>query len=66
MDTLSAARDLEKAGFDRKQAEAVASTVNELASGNFATKADLYIGRYSPSSSPMRRSRSAFSKMFLE
>ena len=42
MDTLTAARDLEKAGFDRKQAEAIASTVNGLASGHFATKADLY------------------------
>lgn len=42
MDTLSAARDLEKAGFDRKQAEAIASTVNGLAAGSFATKADLY------------------------
>ena len=42
MDTLNAARALESAGFDRKQAEAIASTVNGLASGNFATKADLY------------------------
>ena len=42
MDTLTAARALEKAGFDRKQAEAIAETVNGLASGSFATKADLY------------------------
>ena len=42
-DTLAAARELEAAGMDRVQAEAVAETCREAASadGDVATKADL-------------------------
>ena len=41
-DTLSAARDLENAGLDRKQAEALAAIVRDLGQGgDLATKADL-------------------------
>ena len=39
-DTLSAARDLEAAGFDRPQAEAVATAINH-SGAQTATKADL-------------------------
>ena len=40
-DTLTAARELEAAGMDRKQAEAVAGIVR-AGHGELATKADLY------------------------
>lgn len=39
-DTLAAARDLEAAGFDRKQAEAVAAAIRG-GQGDFATKQDI-------------------------
>ncbi|MCY4607877.1 MAG: hypothetical protein OXD40_04680 [bacterium] len=39
-DTLSAARELENAGMDRKQAEAVAGVIR-AGQGDLATKADL-------------------------
>ncbi|MDE0046523.1 MAG: DUF1640 domain-containing protein [bacterium] len=39
-DTLAAARDLEKAGMDRAQAEAVANVVR-AGQGELATKADV-------------------------
>ena len=44
-DTLKAARELEAAGMDRTQAEAVAKTMRDAAGADldrFATKADLY------------------------
>ena len=43
-DTLSAARDLEAAGIERRQAEAIAGTVRQVAAADreaLATKADL-------------------------
>ena len=43
-DTLTAARDLEAAGVERKQAEAIAGAVRQAVSadrGELATKADL-------------------------
>ena len=39
-DTLSAARDLEAAGFDRAQAEALAAAIRN-GQGDLATKADI-------------------------
>ena len=39
-DTLAAARDLESAGMDRKQAEAVAGAIR-AGQGDLATRADL-------------------------
>lgn len=39
-DTLAAARDLEKAGMDRTQAEAVAGAIR-AGQGDLATRADL-------------------------
>ena len=39
-DTLSAARDLEAAGFDRTQAEALAAAIRN-GQGDLSTKADL-------------------------
>ena len=41
-DTLAAARELERAGFERKQAEALANTFSKLNTEHLATKADLY------------------------
>ena len=44
-DTLSAARELEAAGFTREQAEAAAKTMRDAASASrsdLATRADLY------------------------
>ena len=44
-DTLKAARELEAAGMDRPQAEAVAKTMRDAAGADLdrvATKADLY------------------------
>ena len=44
-DTLKAARELEAAGMDRTQAEAVAKTMRDAAGADLdrvATKADLY------------------------
>ena len=41
-DTLTAARDLQAAGFEREQAEAVARTVGKLEAEHLATKPDLY------------------------
>ena len=43
-DTLAAARDLEAAGFERRQAEALAKTVHD-GQGDLATKADIAIMR---------------------
>ena len=43
-DSLTAARDLEAAGFERRQAEALAKTMRDVAGADrdeFATKADL-------------------------
>lgn len=39
-DTLSAARDIEAAGLDRRQAEAIAAAIR-AAQGELATRADL-------------------------
>ena len=39
-DTLTAARDLEAAGFDRSQAEALAKAIRD-GQGELATKADI-------------------------
>lgn len=41
-DTLSAAKELQAAGFEQSQAEAVARTVVKLYAEHLATKADLY------------------------
>ena len=41
-DTLSAAKELQAAGFDQAQAEALASTVVKFYTEHLATKADLY------------------------
>ncbi len=41
IDTLAAAKDLQDAGFDPDQAEALARTVGKLESEHLATKADL-------------------------
>ena len=41
-DTLSAAKELQAAGFEQSQAEAVARTVARLYTEHHATKADLY------------------------
>ena len=41
-DTLSAAKELQAAGFEQPQAEAVARTVVKLYTEHLATKADLY------------------------
>lgn len=44
-DTLEAARELEAAGIERQQAEAIASTMRRAAAADherLATKADLY------------------------
>ena len=40
-DTLSVVHDLENAGFDRKQAEGVASAVHKAMTEGAATRADL-------------------------
>ena len=43
-DSLTAARDLEAAGFERRQAEALATAMRDVAGADrdeFATKADL-------------------------
>ena len=40
-DTLTAARELEAAGMDRRQAEALAQTIR-AGQGNLVTTADLY------------------------
>ena len=43
-DTLAAARDLEHAGMEPRQAEAVAGTMREaIAEGGLVTKADLMV-----------------------
>ena len=42
LDTLSAAKELQVAGFEQSQAEAVASTVVKLYAEHLPTKADLY------------------------
>ena len=42
-DTLAAARDLEAAGFERRQAEALASAIRS-GQGDLATKTDLEAG----------------------
>ena len=42
-DTLTAARDLEAAGVERRQAEAIASAIRN-GQGDLATKADLEAG----------------------
>ena len=41
-DTLSAAKELQAAGFEQSQAEAVARTVVKLYTEHLATKEDLY------------------------
>ena len=44
-DTLTAARELEAAGLERRQAEAIAKTMRDAAGaehGHLATRADLY------------------------
>ncbi|MCY4532175.1 MAG: DUF1640 domain-containing protein [Gammaproteobacteria bacterium] len=43
-DTLETAHELESAGIERKQAEALASAISKAAAGHehLATKADLY------------------------
>ena len=41
-DTLATAKESQKAGFDRVQAEAVARAVGKLESEHLATKEDLY------------------------
>ena len=41
-DTLSAAKELQAAGFDQSQAEAVARTVVKLYTEHLPTKADLH------------------------
>ena len=41
-DTLSAAKELQAAGFEQSQAEAVARTVAKLYTERLATKADLH------------------------
>ena len=43
-DTLTAARELEAAGLDRRQAEAIAGTIRS-GQGELATKADITIVR---------------------
>ena len=42
-DTQKAVKAFEQAGFDDKQAEAVVTTMNDVMSQNFATKADLFV-----------------------
>ncbi len=44
-DTLAAARELEAAGIDRSQAEAIASAIRD-GQGDLATKADLAVVKW--------------------
>ena len=45
-DTLSAAQDLRKSGFEDRQAEAIVTTISKAMSETVATKADLELQGY--------------------
>ena len=49
-DTLSAAQELRKTGFDDRQAEAIVSTINKAMNETVATKADLKLFQQSVNS----------------
>ena len=42
-DTQKAVKEFKEGGFNDKQAEAVVTTMNDVMSQNFATKADLFV-----------------------